>query len=148
MLKGCCSAMGILMLSGMLLLARPAGAQAPGCVDVLVDCEVNSAVLQTVCGLTATPIQPGIASFVRFGPGVRSVLLTQCGTGATLLITGNTNLCDISGWNDELCEVHILSVGAGAPALNRFGLIVLFLLLSAFGMFTLWRRTQEHSQGR
>ena len=37
--------------------------------------------------------------------------MTQCHTGATTAVTGNTNFCtDLpSGWNDEVCEVDLVA---------------------------------------
>ena len=123
-------------LAVSVLAARSANAAQPGCVDVLSDCISSSSVWTTICGPGPHPLSGGDssqASFIVFGPGVKSVILTACG-GSTAAIAGDSDLCSIpGGFNDNLCAVEIVT-GSPAPAMNRLGLFVLVLSLAGLGL--------------
>ncbi len=92
------------------------------CVDILLDCDPSSPVLEHVCGVGLHTLQPFTAqniSYVVFGADVTSVDLIHCTdatalSGQTLSISSDTNLCFLTGgccsttrWNDRVCSIEI-----------------------------------------
>ena len=91
------------------------------CVQVRVDCDPNSTILQTLCGAgphVLAPFAAGNVSYVSFGAGVDKVTLHHCPGGtlgnATLDLMQSTNLCTLEGgccdadrWNDQVCSIDI-----------------------------------------
>lgn len=87
-----------------------------GCADILLHCG-PSEVLQTICGPgphELTGVVRYNASYLAFGADVSGAILTQCGTGAQMSVTSDTNFCDLPGgccgpgrWNDEVCFIEL-----------------------------------------
>jgi hypothetical protein len=143
-------AASIATLVGLFVVPKSATALPPGCVDLLVDCNPTSTSMTTVCDvalhdLTQIPWDSKTVakelSYVVFGANVKSVTLTQCGTGKTLVITQDTDLCNVPGWNDNVCDLEALYKLAPAPALGGWQLALVALLLVGAGWFLVRRRT-------
>jgi hypothetical protein len=121
-------------ICGSLALVNPAAATQAGCVDLLTDCNPDAALLETVCGPGVHHLVPPVSSnisFVVFGPTVVRAILTECGTGATTVLTNSDLLCGIDDFNDNTCAIEIATAGSPAPSLGRAGLgFVIFALLS------------------
>jgi len=101
---------------------EPVSPETCGCVEVRMDCDPFSDVIETVCGSGTHELAAFTAeniSYVTFGPGVHSVTLIHCEdgsalSGAELTLTSDTNLCDLQGgccgdprWNDSVCSITI-----------------------------------------
>lgn len=125
--------------------ASPAAAAQPGCVDLLTDCSPGTGLLTSVCGAGVQTLSPPVSdniSYVVFGPGVAKVTLTECGTGAKFVITGDQNLCDLDDTNDNVCAIEI-TVGqpSAAPIMGGSGLGIITLALAILGGVRLRRRS-------
>ncbi len=87
------------------------------CVSILHHCDANSSVLETFCGPGPHVIEGftrANSSYVVLGEGVVGAVVTQCGTGATMSLEQDTNLCALPGgccgsgrWNDEICSISL-----------------------------------------
>jgi hypothetical protein len=81
-------------------------------------------------------------SYVVFGPGVQKVTLSECRTGATFVITGDTNLCDLDDTNDNVCSIEIaIAQPQGAPSMGGAGLGLIIFALLTLGGIRLRRRS-------
>jgi hypothetical protein len=130
---------------GSFAAASPAAAAQPGCVDLLTDCFAGAGLLTSVCGPGVQTLSPPVSdniSYVVFGPGVAKVTLTECGTGAKFVITGDQSLCELDDTNDNVCAIEI-AVGqpSAAPTLSGAGLGLIALALLIMGGIRLRRRS-------
>jgi hypothetical protein len=82
-------------------------------------------------------------SYVVFGPGFQNVTLSQCTTGATFVITGDTNLCGLDETNDNVCAIEIAIAPAAAPSMGGAGLGLIMFALLTLGGLRLRRRSIE-----
>ena len=136
---------------GSLAAVSPAAAAQPGCVDLLTDCFAGAGLLTSVCGpgvqTLSSPVSDNI-SYVVFGPGVQKVTLTECGTGALFVITGDTDLCELDDTNDNICAIELtIAQPSAAPALTGAGLGLITLGLLTLGLIRL-RTSADMSQRR
>ena len=126
--------------------ATPAAAAQPGCVDLLRDCSADAELLTSICGpgvhTLSSPVSDNI-SYVVFGPDVQKVTLTECGTSEQFVITGDTNLCELDGTNDNVCaiEITIALSPARAPSMGAAGLGLIMFALLTIGVIRLRRRS-------
>ena len=132
---------------GSFAAANAAAVAQPGCVDLLTDCFAGAELLESVCGpglhTLSSPVSDNI-SYVVFGPGVQKVTLTQCRTGATFVITGDTNLCGLDETNDNVCAIEIaIAPAAAAPSMGGAGLGLIMFALLTLGGLRLRRRSIE-----
>lgn len=130
---------------GSFALANPAAAAQPGCVDLLTDCSADAGLLASVCGPGVHTLSPPVSdniSYVVFGRNVQRVTLTECGTGAQFVITGDTNLCGLDDTNDNVCAIEIASGPSPAPAPSMGGA---GLGLLTFALLTIGIRLQRRS---
>jgi len=131
---------------GSFPVPHPAAAGEPDCVALLADCSAGSELLDTVCGpgvhTLTSPVSDSI-SYVVFGPAVKKVTLTECGTGTKFVITSDASLCDIDDTNDNTCAIEIATVLSrpAAPAMGGAGLGLMSLALLALGGMRLRRRS-------
>jgi hypothetical protein len=129
--------------------AGPAAAAQPGCVDLLTDCFAGAGLLTSVCGPGVQPLSSPVSdniSYVVFGSGVQNVTLTECGSGAKFVITGDQSLCELDDTNDNVCAIE-LTIGqtSAAPALSGAGLGIIILALLTMGGIRLRRRSRQQS---
>jgi hypothetical protein len=102
----------------------PEGAPPPpleSCVDIHLDCDPDSPVLETVCGAGLHTLAMNSANNISYVTllNTSSVVLHHCNDGselsdATLEISEDTDLCSLDGgccgfprWNDNVCSVEI-----------------------------------------
>jgi hypothetical protein len=131
------------LLATLLTAARTDAQPGPGCVELLLHCDPASELIQELCGPGPHVVPPGDTSYVVFGAGVTSVTLTQCGTGTTQEIFGDTDLCTLSGFNDNVCG---LSITSAVPTLggSTSGPIWMGTALTLLGVAgLLWRRRTQ-----